>query len=94
LVREAARNLRAVRARLEAFRAEPRLRDVESTVLQTLLAHPQGGRRGVSSAELFRELTQSLPLSLPEIDALFRKLATLEGVRQADGCVALSPREY
>jgi CRP-like cAMP-binding protein len=94
LVREAANNLRAVRARLEAFRAEPRLRAVESAVLQTLLAHPQGGRHGVASAELFRELTQSLPLSLPEIDALFRKLAALEGVQQAGGRVTLSPREY
>ncbi len=92
LVREAARNLGAVRARLEAFRAEPRLRDVESAVLQTLLANPQGGRDGVSSAALFRELTQSLPLSLPEIDALFRKLTTLEGVRQSGGRVTLAAR--
>ena len=46
----------------------------------------------MSSAELFRELTQSLPLSLPEIDALFRKLATLECVRLAGGRVTLSPR--
>jgi hypothetical protein len=93
LVREAAHSLGAVRARLEAFRAEPRLRDVESAVLQTLLAHPLGWD-GVSSAELFRDLTQSLPLSLPEIDALFRRLATLEGVRQAGGRVALSPRGF
>ena len=48
----------------------------------------------MSSAELFRDLTQSLPLSLPEIDALFRKLAALEGVRQAGGRVTLSPREF
>jgi len=94
LVREAAKNLGAVRARLEAFRAEPRLRDMESAVLQTLLAHPKGGRDGVSSAELFRDLTQSLPLTLPEIDALFRKLVALEGVRQAGGRVTLSPREF
>ena len=94
LVREAVNNLGAVRARLEAFRAEPRLRDVESAVLQTLLAHPQGGRDGVSSAELFRDLTQRLPLSLPEIDALFRKLASLDGLRQAGGRVTLSPREF
>jgi len=94
LVREAARYLAIVRARLAAFRAEPRLRDVESAVLQTLLSHPQGGRDGVSSAELFRDLTQSLPLSLPEIDALFRKLTMLEGVRQAGGRVTLSAREF
>lgn len=94
MVREAARRLGAIQARLQAFRAEPRLRDVESAVLQTLLAHPQGGREGISSAELFRELAQCLPLSLPEIDALFRKLVTLEGVRLAAGRVSLSPREY
>lgn len=94
LVREAAKHLSGLRSRLEAFRAEPRLRDVEAAVLRTLLAHPQGGREGVSSAELFRELTQSLPLSLPEIDALFRKLATLEGLRQAGGRVTLSAREF
>jgi len=94
LVRAAAKNLGAVRARLEALRAEPRLGDVEAAVLRTLLAHPQGGRDGVASAELFRELTQSLPLSLPEIDALCRKLTTLEFVRQAGGRVTLSPREY
>ncbi len=94
LVREAARHLGGLRARLEAFRAEPRLRDVESAVLRTLLAHPQGGREGVSSADLFRELTQSLPLSLREIDGLFRRLATLEGLRQAGGRVALSARDF
>jgi CRP-like cAMP-binding protein len=94
LVRAAANNLGAIRARLEAFRSEPRLRDVEAAVLQTLLANPQGGRDGVSSAVLFRELTQSLPLSLPEIDALFRKLAALEGVRQSGGRVTLSAGEF
>jgi len=93
LVSAAARQLETARARLEAFRAEPRLRDVESAVLTTLLAHPGGGNQGVSSAELFRELTQSLPLSLPEIDAHFRKLVSLEIVRQAGGRVALSPRD-
>ena len=94
LVREAAKRLGVVRARLEAFRAEPRLRDVESAVQQTLYAHPEGGRNGVSAAVLFRELTQSLPLSLPEIDALFRKLAALEGLRQEGGRVTLSPRAF
>ncbi|MHB8836441.1 MAG: Crp/Fnr family transcriptional regulator [Candidatus Methylomirabilia bacterium] len=94
LVRAAAKNLGSVRARLEALRTEPRLSDVEAAVLQALLSHPRGGREGVTSAELFRELTQSLPLSLPEIDALFRKLTALEGVRQAGGRVTLSPREY
>jgi CRP-like cAMP-binding protein len=93
LVRAAARQLETTRSRLEAFRAEPRLRDVESAVLNTLLAHPSGGRDGVSSAELFRELTQSLPLSLPEIDAFFRKLVALEIVRQAGGRVTLSTRD-
>jgi hypothetical protein len=90
LVRAAARQFETTRSRLEAFRAEPRLRDVESAVLNTLLAHPGGGRDGVSSAELFRELTQILPVSLPEIDALFRKLVALEIVRQAAGRVTLS----
>lgn len=94
LVQAAANNLSAVRACLEAFRAEPRLRDMESAVLHTLLAHADGGRDGVPAAELFRDLTQSLPLSLPEIDALFRRLATLEGVHQANGRVTLSPREF
>lgn len=94
LVRAAAKNLADVRARLEALRTEPRLGDVEAAVLQTLLAHPRGGRDGVTSAELFRELTQSLPLSLPEIDALFRKLTALECVRQADGRLTLPPREF
>jgi len=94
LVRTAANNLGAVRARLEAFRAEPRLREVESAVLHTLLAHTHGGRDGVASAELFRDLTQSLPLSISEIDALFRRLSALEGVRQSIGRVTLSPREF
>jgi CRP-like cAMP-binding protein len=94
LVREVAKKLGNLRARLEAFQSEPRLRAVESAVLQTLLAHPHGGRDGISSPELFRELTQSLPLSLPEIDALFRKLAALDCVRQAGGRVTLSPREF
>jgi CRP-like cAMP-binding protein len=94
LVRAAAKNLSAARARLDALLAEPRLGDVEAAVLQTLLAHPQGGRDGVSSAELFRELTQILPLSLPEIDAFFRKLTALELVRQTAGRVTLSPLEF
>ncbi len=93
LLRAAAKNLDSVRTRLAAFRAEPRLREVESAVLSTLLAHAHGGRHGVPSAELFRELMQSLPLTLPEIDALFRKLASLEVVRQEGGRVTLSPRE-
>ena len=94
LVRAAAKNLGAVRARLEALRSEPRLGDVEAAVLRTLLAHPAGGRAGVAPAELFRELTQILPLSLPEIDALCRKLTALELVRQAGGRVTLSPLEF
>jgi len=93
LVRVAAKNLGGVRAHSEALRKEPRLGDVETAVLQTLLAHPQGGRVGVTSAELFRELTQTLPLSLSEIDALFRQLTALEFVRQSGGRVTLSPRE-
>ena len=48
----------------------------------------------MAPAELFRELTQILPLSLPEIDALFRRLTTLELVRQDGGRVTLSPREF
>ena len=87
--------LARIRARLEAFRAEPRLRDVESAVLaDAARATREGGRDGVPAAELFRELTQSLPLSLPEIDALFRKLLALGGVGQAGGRIALSPREF
>ena len=63
-------------------------------MLETLLAHAHGGREGIASAELFRELTQSLPLTLSEIDTYFRKLTTLEGVRQVGGRVTLSPRAF
>jgi hypothetical protein len=86
--------LAALHSRLASYRAEPRLRDVESAVLQVLHRHPQGGREGVPSAELFRGLTQILPLSLPEIDALFRTLVELGGLHQDGGLVSLSPREF
>lgn len=94
VVRESARALRDLRARAEAFRAEPRLRDVDAVVRQSLLANPRGGSEGISAAELFRDLTQSLPLSLPEIDALFRRLSALSGLSQAAGKISLVPREY
>ncbi len=94
LVRETARMLGAIRARLGAFRAEPRLRDMEAAVVQALLLHPQGGREGVPATELFRDLTQSLPLSLQQIDVLFRKLAALGGLGQAGGRIFLSPKEF
>jgi CRP-like cAMP-binding protein len=92
LVRAAAAALAAVRARTEAYRSEPRLRDVESAVMQVLHRHPRGGREGVPAAELFRELTQTLPLSLPEIDTLFRGLLALGGLGQADGRISVSAR--
>jgi len=94
LLREAAGLVASVRARLEALRAEPRLRDVESAVLQALYRHPLGGREGVPAAEIFRDLTQSLPLTLPEIDALFRKLAALGGLKQSGGRILLAPHVF
>jgi CRP-like cAMP-binding protein len=94
MIREAAGSLAALRARLAAFRAEPRLRDVESAVVQALHRHPRGGHDGVPAAELFRELTEILPLSLQEIDGLFRRLAALAGVAQSGGRITLSPRQF
>jgi CRP-like cAMP-binding protein len=94
MVREAAATLTALRARLAAFRSEPRLRDMESAVTQALHRHPDGGREGVPAAELFRELTQILPLSLPEIDARFRRLASLPGLGQAAGRITLTLRQF
>jgi CRP-like cAMP-binding protein len=92
LVRAAAAALAAVRARTGAYRSEPRLRDVDSAVTQVLHRHPRGGREGVPAAELFRELTQILPLSLPEIDTLFRGLLALGGLVQSNGRISVSAR--
>jgi CRP-like cAMP-binding protein len=94
MIREAAATLASLRARLAAFQAEPRLRDAESAVVQALERHPQGGRDGVPAAELFRELTQILPLPLQEIDALFRRLAALAGVAQIFVRVKLFTRQF
>jgi CRP-like cAMP-binding protein len=92
-VRGAAGALAAQRARLAAYREEPRLYDVDAAVSQALGQLPPGESAGVPAAALFRELTQRLPLSLQEIDALFRRLAALGGVSQAGGRVTLSARE-
>ncbi len=92
-VRESAGVLAELRGRLEAFSAEPRLSDVESAVLDTLLRSRGTHPEGMPPAELFRELTQRLPLSLPEIDALFRKLVALGVFAQSGGRTNLLARE-
>ena len=92
-VRASAALLARTRIRLEAFRAEPRLHDVEMEVVATLARQRAAWPGGIPAAELLRELAQVLPLTLPEIDALFRKLLALGSFGQADGRIALTLRE-
>lgn len=92
-VRASAALLARTRTRLEAFRAEPRLHDVEMEVVATLARQRAAWPGGIPAAELLRELAQVLPLTLPEIDAFFRKLLALGSVGQADGRIALTLRE-
>jgi CRP-like cAMP-binding protein len=91
-VREAIRLLLGRRTRLDAYRKDPRLRDLEQAVEDVLLGRVASGG-AVPAAEVFRELTQRLPLSLPEIDTLFRTLAALGGVRQSAGHISLEHAE-
>jgi hypothetical protein len=83
-----------LRSRFDAYRAEPRLRDMESAIKQVLARHATVAGGGMPAAELFRELTQCLPLTLQEIDALFRRLSALGGIAQVAGRVSLVPREF
>lgn len=92
-IRETLRLTQHLRSRLGAYREEPRLKDMEHAVAEALLRRAPGAGEGVPAAELFRELTQSLPLSLPEIDALFRRLVGLGSVEQSGGRVSYVPRE-
>ena len=92
-VRAAAALLARMRTRLEAFRSEPRLHDVEAEVIAALGRARAGAPEGIPAADLFQELAQVLPLSLPEIDALFRRLVALGSVTQSGGRVALTLRE-
>lgn len=91
-VRDAVRLTHLFRGRLAAYREEPRLRDVERAVAEAL-HRPENYPGGITAAELFRELTQSLPFSLPEIDALFRKLVGLGSIEQSGGKVIHTPQE-
>jgi hypothetical protein len=93
ILRESLQLTQHLRARLSAYREEPRLKDMEHAVAGALLRHEAGAGGGIPAAELFRELTQILPLSLPEIDALFRRLVGLGSVEQAGGRVTFVPRE-
>ncbi|HEY5999979.1 MAG TPA: cyclic nucleotide-binding domain-containing protein [bacterium] len=92
-VRASAALLARMRSRLEAFRAEPRLHAMETEVIATLRRPHPDNPDGLAAADLFAELAQVLPLSLPEIDALFRRLVSLGSISQTGGKIALTLRE-
>jgi CRP-like cAMP-binding protein len=92
-VRASAALLARTHARLAAFRAEPLLHDLEGEIIAALRRPRPGEPSGIPAADLFGEVAQALPLALPEIDALFRRLVALGSVSDSGGKIALTLRE-
>ena len=93
LILKATDQLRGLRERRRLFHSNPRLKDLESYVLQVLNRLPDHGLKGLPPGDLFRELTQVAPFSLPEMDQMFRNLVSAGRVELQGGMVKLHPEE-
>jgi CRP-like cAMP-binding protein len=93
LIRKAASQLRGVRSTEKLFRANPRLMDLESYVVQ-ILNHDTARRAdGLPPGELFQELAQMAPFSLSEMDQMVRDLVGAERLNLTEGRVRLRPED-
>ncbi len=93
LIAKAASQLRGVSRRKSLFTANPRLRDLETFVVQILNGDPVRLREGLAPGDLFRELTQVAPFTLPEMDQMVRDLVNAGRFVMAEGKVSLQPEE-
>jgi len=85
--------LAGIRRRRELFVQNPRLKDLESYVVQVLNREPERIRSGLPPGDLFRELTQVAPFSLPEMDQMVRSLVSAGRIVMNSGRVILQPEE-
>lgn len=85
--------LQGVRQRKELFAASPRLRDLESSVFRVLNDEPSRLKEGLPPGDLFRELSQIVPFSLPEMDQMVRQLVSAGRIELSGGRVLLRPEE-
>lgn len=90
---KAASLLTGLRRRLELFGKNPKLKDLESYVIQVLNRDPDRIRDGLPAGDLFRELTQVAPFSLPEMDQMVRALVNAGRIELTSGRVILHPED-
>jgi CRP-like cAMP-binding protein len=93
LIGKAAGQLRGVMRRKDLFQRNPRLKDLESYVLQVLNDRPDAVLDGLPPGELFRQLAQVTPFSLPQMDQMVRDLASAGRIQLDSGKVKLQPDE-
>jgi len=93
IIFKAASLLTGLRRRLELFNRNPKLKDLESYVIQVLNRDPGRIRDGLPAGELFRELTQVAPFSLPEMDQMVRSLVSAGRIELTSGRVILHPED-
>jgi CRP-like cAMP-binding protein len=93
LIEKASVQLRSVKHRLDLFRHNPRLKDLESYVLQVLNDRPDAILEGLPPGELFQQLSHLTPYSLPQMDQMVRELASAGRIQLDSGKVKLQPEE-
>jgi CRP-like cAMP-binding protein len=94
LIGKAAGQLRGVMHRKDLFQRNPRLKDLESYVLQVLNDQPEFTLDGLPPGELFSQLAQLTPFSLPQMDQMVRELASAGRIQLDSGKVKLQPEEH
>lgn len=93
LIGKASGLLRGVMHRKDLFQRNPRLNDLESYVLQILNDQPDAVLDGLPPGELFRQLAQLTPFSLPQMDQMVRELDSAGRIQLDSGKVKLQPEE-
>jgi CRP-like cAMP-binding protein len=87
------RLLQAGRRRLQVFQASPQLKDLESYIIRVVNRNRKRLEEGFPPGELYRELSQIAPFSLPEIDIMFRELISIGRIEITGGRVKFQPEE-
>jgi hypothetical protein len=91
LIGKAAGQLRGVMRRKDLFESNPRLKDLESYVFQVLNDLPDAVHGGLPPGELFRQLAQLSPFSIPQMDQMVRDLVSAGRIQLDSGEVKRRP---
>lgn len=90
---QAASQLQSMRKRIEMYRSDPGLQDLESCVFQVLNRDPSRLREGLPPGDLFLELARIAPFSLPDMDRMIRDLVNTGRIELSGGRILPRPEE-